>query len=116
MEKEIEIRNAIISGFDINIERGFILSCYLMLDYGGAGQGFGGRCLYLDKTATHHEIKSYAGHEIYRIMQIADVETCSQVKGKSIRVKILNGEILGIGHIIKNDWYIPKEDFNLKGD
>jgi hypothetical protein len=37
------------------------------------------------------------------------------MKGKSIRIVVESGEIIKIGHIIKNDWFNPSEDFkNIK--
>ena len=45
-----EERNAVIESARLEIERG-LLTAWLMLDYGGAGQGFGGWCERLAKTA-----------------------------------------------------------------
>jgi len=107
--------NGIISSASIRIERGFILDSWLSIDLQDGGtQGFGGYALYLNKTAKHHNILSHAGHWIYRIMEIAGVEDWEKLNGKAIRIRkedSWNGEIIGIGHIVKNDWFIPEEDF-----
>ncbi len=107
----IELKNAVIESAEINTgDRGF-LDCWLTLDYGGSGQGFGGWTLYLPKHWTHHKIESPAGHFIFRVMEVAGVEKWSQLKGKTIRVKADHGRVHAIGHIIKDDWFDPSQDF-----
>lgn len=47
-------------------------------------------------------------------MQVADVSEWMKVVGKTVRVKKekeWNGKILGIGHIVKDIWFIPSEEF-----
>lgn len=111
--EKFEIKNAIINSASITTgDRGF-LDCWLDLDYGGCGQGFGGFALYLPKSFSHHKIMSVAGHHIFRIMEIAGVEKWDQLKGKSIRVDASWGSVKGIGHIIKDDWFYPHADFEV---
>ena len=110
MEKT-EIRNAVIESAEITFADRGVLDCWLTLDYGGAGQGFGGYALYLPKSFEHHSIMSVAGHHLFRIMEIAGVEKWSQLKGKTIRVEGTWGKIERIGHIVKDDWYCPSADF-----
>ncbi len=106
-----EIKNAVIESTTIDIgDRGF-LQVWIHLDYGHSGQGFGGYALYLPKSFDHHELKSVAGHFIYRCMEIAGVSEWKQMPGKTIRVRVEDGLIRGIGHIIKDDWFCPKDDF-----
>ena len=106
-----EIKNAVIESASITCgDRGF-LDCWLTLDYGGAGQGFGGFALYLPKSFKNHIKMSVAGHHLFRIMEIAGVERWYQLQGKTIRVRGTNTRIEAIGHIVKNDWYNPTEDF-----
>lgn len=107
----METKNAIISNVTIDFEDRGILTSWIQLDYGGAGQSFGGLNLYLPKSFDHHTIKSYAGHFIFRVMEIAGVTNWDAMKGKTIRVKIENGLIVSIGHIIKDDWFTPSKDF-----
>ena len=106
----MEIKNAIIESVKISTEDG-ILQCWLMLDYGGCGQGFGGYALYLPKSYKHHNINSVAGHFIWRCMEIAGVYDFNAMKGKAIRVKADYNGVEAIGHIINDDWFCPKEDF-----
>ena len=111
MNDKIEIKNAIIKSARITCgDRGF-LDCWLDLDYGGSGQGFGGYVLYLPKSWTHHKLESVAGHFIFRVMEVAGVENFDALKGKSVRVKCEDGLIRAVGHIVNDDWFCPKEDF-----
>ena len=110
MEKEI--KNAIISSAVLDMGDRGLLTAWLHLDYGGSGQGFGGHALYLPKSFNHFTEKGdFAGHFIYRCLEISGVENWDKLKGKTIRVKIANGLIESIGHIVKDDWFCPLEDF-----
>lgn len=111
MSEGMEIRNAVIESARITSDDHGCLSSWLMLDYGGSGQGFGGYALYLPKSFSHHEVKSYAGHFIWRVMEVAGVTDWSSLKGKTLRVRIEGGLIRAIGHIVKEDWFEPKKDF-----
>lgn len=109
----MEIKNAIIESAVIDTGDRGLLTAWLFLDYGGSGQGFGGYSLYLPKDYKHHTNKGdFAGHFIFRCMQIAGVEKWSDLKGKTIRVKANNGGVEAIGHIVKDDWFNPSEDFS----
>jgi hypothetical protein len=114
---DIKVVNAIIKYARIDDgDRGLVTS-YIGLDYGDSGhQGFGGYALYLPDSFAHGGITkpNYAGHWIYKVIQVAGVSDWSKVVGKSIRVKResgLNGKVIGIGHITKDIWFIPSEDF-----
>jgi hypothetical protein len=109
---QLEIQNAVISSALLTFaERGH-LDCWLYLEYGnGGGQGFGGYALYLPKSYTHHKLLSPAGHFLYRVMEIAGVESFDKLKGRTIRVKATTDRVQAIGHIIKDDWFDPAEDF-----
>ena len=110
MSDEVEEKNAVIKCARICIERGFILSAWLDLDYGGSCQGFGGYALFLDETATNHKKETTGAFFIHRVMKIADVEDWSKLSGKTIRVRASHAGVHAIGHIIKNDWFTPSED------
>lgn len=109
----IEIRNAIIESASITNDDHGLLSAWLHLDYGGSGQGFGGYALYLPKSYTHHkpEGPNYAGHFIWRCMEIAGVEKWEQLKGRTIRARCEHSKIHAVGHIVKDDWFSPSDDF-----
>lgn len=110
----VEIKNAIIESVVLDDgDRGF-LTAWLTLDYGGVGQGFGGHVLYLPKEYMHHTVSiNYAGHFIFRCMQIAGVTSWDNIKGKSVRVKCEHSTVHAIGHIVKDDWFDPAKDFEL---
>lgn len=112
----IEIKNAIIESAEITTSDHGVLSAWITLDYGGNGQGFGGYSLYLPKSFKHHNIDSPAGHFIFRTLEVAGVERWSELKGKTIRVKCEHSEIHAIGHIVKDDWFSPRTDFDKNKD
>jgi hypothetical protein len=114
--KEIEIKNAVIESAEITFSDRGVLDCWLHLDYGGTHQGFGGYALYLPPSFSHHKIQSVAGHHIFRVMKIAGVEKWSQLKGQTIRVEASWSGIKRIGHIVKDDWYCPSDDFKTASD
>lgn len=107
-----EIRNAIIESATITNDDHGLLTAWIHLDYGGMSQGFGGYALYLPKGFKHHNINGTAGHFIWRAMEVAGVDEWSKLKGKSVRVKQNHNGVYAIGHIIKDDWFCPKEDFS----
>lgn len=93
-------------------ERG-LLTAWLDLEHENGHQSFGGYALYLPKNFKHGEVSSgYAGHFIFRCMQVAGVSEWSKMVGKTIRVDAGHSKIHGICHIIKNDWFYPSVDFN----
>lgn len=109
MEK---IKNAIIDSVSIDDGDRGLLTVWLNLDYGGIMQGFGGYSLYLPKSFDHFTEKGdFMGHFIFRCMEIAGVSNWDKVKGKAVRVKSVNDKIEAIGHITKDDWFNPSEDF-----
>lgn len=115
----MKTQNAIITSVDISNEDHGVLSAWVFLEFDCGGQGFGGYSLYLPKTFTHaNEGGNYAGHFIYRVLQIAGVGHWKDLPGKAIRVRhdvkgesILGATIHSIGHITKNDWFDPAAEF-----
>lgn len=107
----MEIKNALISSAKFDTERG--LSCWIMLDYGDCSvQRFGGYMIYIPKKwAGHTKQWNYAGHFIYRVLQIAGVDDWNKLVGKSVKAKVDNGLVVALGHIIKDDWFEPRVDF-----
>lgn len=105
--------NAIIESVSLDdAERGFLTGWVFVTYGGGSRQGFGGYRLYLPKGFKRGDAKSgFAGHFIWRCMEIGGVTDWSELPGKAIRVRIENGLIAAIGHIIKDDWFCPADDW-----
>ncbi len=109
--KMIEERNATIKSARISNDDHGLLSAWIDLDYGGSGQGFGGYSLYLPDSFKNHGGPNYAGHFIWRVMEVAGVSEWGRLSGKTIRVQCDHSKIHAIGHIINDDWFNPGEDF-----
>lgn len=109
--------NAIIQDVEITNDDHGLLTAWVHLDYGGAGQGFGGYALYLPKDWKHHELgMGYAGHFIWRVMEVAGVSRWSQLRGKTVRVRREHSKVHAIGHIVKDDWFDPSVDFSQRAE
>ena len=106
---EYKEHNAIIQSVSISTER--TLSAWLYLDYGGSGQGFGGYCLYNNSKTGKKDHGNYAGLFIQRCIEIGGVEEWEKLPGKCIRVRSSHTGVEAIGHIVKDDWFTPKEEF-----
>jgi hypothetical protein len=112
---KVETCNAVIKSARITDDDHGFLTVWLDLDYGGSGQGFGGYTLYLPKTYSHHANSlraNYAGHFIWRVMEVAGVSNWSNLPGKTIRAIKEHTKVHAIGHIVKDDWFFPAKDLD----
>lgn len=103
-------RNAIITRASLEIDDSNMLNSWIVMDYDGAGQSFGGYVLFNPETVLSS--RNYAGVFIYRCMDVVGVNEWGKLNGKAVRVLI--GEdrrIKAIGHIIKNKWFFVEEEF-----
>ena len=107
----IKERNAVIKSAIITNDDHGMLSAWVHLDYGGAAQDFGGYNLYSPSEAGKNS-RNRAGLFFWRVMQVVGVTRWHFLKGKSVRVKIKDGFIHAIGHIIDDNWFCPSEEFN----
>jgi hypothetical protein len=115
------IENGRITSADITFSRGFILDCWVHIEFEGSGQGFGGYVLGgnpFDASAAcarHQEQANLAADFIGGVMAVADVEKFSELPGKVIRVRRDEpyGPIVAIGHPFKDRWYEPKSRFAM---
>ncbi len=104
----IELRNAIIRGATLSTADHGLLSSFLDLDYGGSGQGFGGYALFSPGWTLS---ANYAGLWIWRCLEVAGVTEWSQLKGRTIRAKFEWTKVHSIGHIVKDIWFDPANEF-----
>jgi len=104
----VSIQNAIIKSYTLSNADHGCLTLWINLDFGGSGQGFGGYNLY-SKAAKNSA--NYAGLFIWRILEITDVTDLHKIIGKTIRIDGSHSGIKAIGHIIKDDWFNPLEEF-----
>lgn len=94
------INNAVIESVTITTER--VLSSWIQVTYGGSGQGFGGYFLG----------GPYMAVWIEEILKVLEVEKWENLKGKSCRIDIRDGLAYGIGNLLTDKWFYPKEVFN----
>lgn len=111
--EDIKERNAIIESATITNDDHGVLSAWVHLNYGGSGQGFGGHVLYLPTDFKNHDPSgpNYCGHFIWRVMEVAGVSEWGKLSGKTVRVRCEHSKVHAIGHIVKNDWFTPSDDF-----
>jgi hypothetical protein len=108
----LKITNAVIVSTSLSIEDHGLLSAWLHLEFAGGGQGFGGYALYLPKDYKHNKsVPNFAGHFIFRCLQIAGGGQWSKLPGRTIRIAHTMSSVYKIGHIIDDDWFCPTEDF-----
>ena len=116
--------NAIVDDIRVSLDRDIFLSVWVMLDYGGTHQGFGGYVLggTPDCAAGKHRAQgNLAAEFLVRVMLAAGVDDLMKAKGKTVRVRRepgFNGSVKEIGHIVKDDkWFNPEETFkSWEGD
>lgn len=100
----MEVRNATISSTSLgNDDHG--PSFWIHLDYGGAGQGFGG--YMLGGGFTHYVIMG--------ILNTVGVDKWENLKGKPVRVQASDDKVEAIGHYLKDKWFYPS-DYNKAKD
>lgn len=113
-------QNALIESASFDTERG--LSAWIHVKrQDGLSQGFGGYLLYAPSSwgrpgTPKKPQYNYAGHWIWRTLEIAGVSDWSKLPGRTIRIRDggnWNDSIEAIGHIIKDDWFSPRDDFGV---
>lgn len=96
-------RNAVIKSAVITNDDHGILTAWLHVDYGGAGQGFGGYALYSPKL--REAPYNYTGLFLWRVMETVGVHNWGDLVGKPIRVRQDHSQVTAIGHYIEDKWF-----------
>ena len=103
--------NAVIKSATItNADHG-VLSAYIHLDYGGAGQAFGGYVLYSPSAKSGSHEANYAGLFIWRVLETVGVSEWERLPGKTVRVRQEHDKVHAIGHIVKDEWFYAGQEF-----
>lgn len=114
MNKPIgEIQNAKIERTFLGREDHGIFTAFLHLDYGSSGQGFGGYSLGSlkaeDETIRNQSCK-FGVKFLLQVLDILEVESWEKLPGTKIRVdKEGWGDLYGIGHYLKDEWFYPAD-------
>lgn len=94
-----KIQNARIEDTKLGFEDRGILTCMIYLDYGDGGhQGFGGYALG----------KEYTDKWLRGLLKVIGVDNWEDLKGKHVRARIVGGKIIELGHLLKDEWFDPK--------
>lgn len=111
---ERTIQNAVIESTMLGQEDHGILTCFLMLNYGGSGQGFGGWALdeprrdsadkFLGRFGTAWGMQFIAG-----VLKVLEVSSWEKLPGTHCRADADHGKVYRIGHILKDRWFDPNE-------
>jgi len=111
----METKNAKITGTMLGIEDHGIFTCFICLEYGGSGQGFGGHALdEYDKEADTRIGVSGGIEYIRKVLEVIEVDSWEELKGKYCRVIVDNFKVYSIGNITKEKWFDPQKDINWK--
>ena len=113
MSEEPREQNAIIESAEITNDDHGLLSAWVYLKYGQSGaQGFGGYALYLPERFTHSPAQlNFAGHFIWRVLEVAGVSEWSKLPGKTVRARSTWSKVQSIGHIVNDVWFDPQAEF-----
>jgi hypothetical protein len=116
-----EIHNAKITGTMLGFEDHGIMTCFVYLEWDGGGVGFGGYALdewQGERGANGKRVGvAYSLDFLKEIMEVVGVEKWEALEGKYIRVDSegWGGKALGIGNLLKDKWFYPKEFFKEHG-
>ncbi len=106
-----EQENATIKSVTFGIEDHGILTANLGLDFGSCWQGFGGWCLHSPGATKPYPPTDFAGWWICRLLQTLEVSEWSKLQGINVRARRRDGLLYAIGHIVKDQWFSPREEW-----
>jgi hypothetical protein len=103
-------RNAKITRTELCFEDHGIFTCYIYLDYGGAGQAFGGYALDDYDEKLDRRIGSRYGIEfLMKLLYTVGVSSWEQLQNRYVRVKADFNKVHAIGHTKENKWFDPEK-------
>lgn len=111
------IQNAKISYASLGEEDHGIFTCGVGFEYGAWHIGLGGYALdEWDKELDRRIDKKGVGTEFLKgLMKAVGVTDFSKLKGQLVRIELdsegLGAQVIGVGHIIDDEWFRPKEFF-----
>ena len=108
------IQNAKIESVSLGFEDHGILTCWLHLDYGGAGQGFGGYGFSHDPRGNGHIGSPDLADYIIGILDTLEVDSWEKLPGKMVRADSTHDKVLRIGHLLKDRWFDPTKVLNKR--
>lgn len=85
-----------------------ILSFLIDLDYGGAGQGYGGICL--DTVGADGRVATTLASELLLGIHAVFRKDWEELRGTSCRALINKGRIDAIGHFLEDKWLVYSQD------
>lgn len=100
-----EIKNARISDVFLGFQDHGIFTCMITVDYDGSSQAV--PALNLSKNASSYLIQ---------LLNTFQVSSFDLIKGQYCRVKLEDGMITHIGHIVNNVWLDANQCLSVKGD
>ncbi len=109
---EEAIQNARIESTQLGSEDHGVMTFWLILDYGGSGQGFGGFCLDgkgNEGDAPRRRVGTAFGLQaIMEVLRVTGVGTWEKLPGTPVRVRgtlgFGSGPITALGHYLKDEW------------
>ncbi len=110
-----QIVNAQIKSTFLGREDHGIFIAYIRLDYGGSQQAFGGYTLGSTSEKSEHKHNrnqscKFGIKFLLQVLDILEVEDWEHLPGTKLRVdKKEWGDIYGIGHYLKDNWFYPKD-------
>ena len=73
---------------------------WVNVDHEHGHQGFGG-----------YGLRDYGERLILRILEVLEVDSWEKLPGMNCRVRGGSGGLTAIGHIVKNQWFCPKDEY-----
>ena len=102
----------------LGIEDHGIFTCWIQLDYGSAGQAFGGYAMDTPMFEDPEKMSGFKGRVgtawgmefISKLLATVGVESWEKLPGTHVRVDCDHGKVYRIGHVLKDKWFDPTVD------